>query len=96
MLGADALLTRGRQQGVHREGEGHTDPAGSKTPRMQGNTLYGNREAQSLAWPIAARSARRTREGYGRDERWLRVGQPHSTEEATEQGGGRSHAGQLW
>jgi len=57
-LGADALLTRGRPHRRHRFGEVQADPAGSETPGMHGNTLYGTREALHLAWPIAARSAR--------------------------------------
>jgi RNA-directed DNA polymerase len=57
---------------------------------MHGNTVCGTREALPLAWPIAARSARRTREGYGGDARMQGVGQFHRTDEATEQGGGTS------
>ena len=83
--GADALLTRGRQHGPPRYGEGWADLAGSKTPGMHGNTVCGTREALHLAWPIAARSARRTREGYGCDARMQGVGQFHSTNEAAEQ-----------
>lgn len=55
--GADALLTRGRQYGEHRQGKVLSDPAGSKTPSMPGNIVCGIREALYLALPIAARSA---------------------------------------
>ena len=57
-LGADALRTRGRLHRKHRFGEVPTDPAGSETPGMHGNIVSGTREALSLAWPIAVRSAR--------------------------------------
>ena len=101
-LGADALRTRGRLHRKHRSGEVPTDPAGSETPGMHGNIVCGTREALSLAWPIAARSARGTRQGHGRDARRQGVGQLHITKEATEQrdasrtdthGGGRGGKG---
>jgi RNA-directed DNA polymerase len=52
---------------------------------MHSNTLYGTRAALHLAWPIAARSARCTRQGYGRDARVQGVGPLRSTDEAAEQ-----------
>jgi hypothetical protein len=57
-LGADALLTRGRQHWADRHGKGWPDLAGSKTPGMHRNTMRGTREALCLTWRIAARSAR--------------------------------------
>ena len=50
LLGADALLTRGRQHRRPRFGEGETDLAGSETSGMRENTLCGTREALHLAW----------------------------------------------
>jgi len=41
---ADALETSGRQHRVHRHRKGHLDLARSKTPRMHGTILRGNRE----------------------------------------------------
>ena len=58
LLGADALRTRGRPHRRHRFGKVQADPAGSETPGMHRNIVYGTREALHLAWPIAARSAR--------------------------------------
>ena len=49
VLGANALLTRGRQHWTARYGEGWTDLAGSETSRMHGHTLSGTREALPLA-----------------------------------------------
>ena len=57
LLGADALLTRGRQHRGRRKGEAAADLAGSKTPGMHGNIVCGTREALRLALPIAARPA---------------------------------------
>ncbi len=48
--GADGLLMHGRQYRVSRYGEVYTDPAGSETPCMHGNSLRGNREALHLAF----------------------------------------------
>jgi hypothetical protein len=56
-LGADALLTRGRQQRARHYGKAYTHLAGSKTPGMHGNIVGGTREALRLALPIAARPA---------------------------------------
>jgi hypothetical protein len=56
-LGADALLTRGRQQRARHYGKAYTHLAGSKTPGMHGNIVCGTREALRLALPIAARPA---------------------------------------
>jgi hypothetical protein len=50
LLGADALLTRGRPHCRRRYGEVSTDLAGSETPGMHGNTLRGTRETLHLAW----------------------------------------------
>ena len=47
--GADGLLMHGRQLRVNCYGEVYTDPAGSETPCMHGNSLRGNREALCLA-----------------------------------------------
>jgi hypothetical protein len=46
---ADGLQTTRRQHHIHRYGEGYEGSAGSETPRMQGNSLGGNREALYLA-----------------------------------------------
>ena len=85
LLGADALLTRGRLHWGHRYGKVSIDPAGSETPGMHGNTLGGTREALHLDGRIIARSARGTRQGHDRDARVQGVGPLHSTEEAFEQ-----------
>jgi hypothetical protein len=53
--GADAVLTRGRPRCVPRDGEGHLDLAGSKTPGMHRHTLHGNRESLCLPAPRAGR-----------------------------------------
>jgi hypothetical protein len=50
VLGADALLTRGRRYRQPRFGEGQADPAGSETSSMHRNTVCGTREALHLAW----------------------------------------------
>ena len=89
-LGADALLTRGRQQRGRRYGKASPHLAGSKTPGMHGNMVCGTREALHLAWTIAPRPARRTRKGHGRDARGQGVGQLYSTKEASEQHRGRT------
>jgi len=89
-LGADALLTRGRQHRSRREGEATADLAGSETPGMHGNIVCGTREAMHLAWASTARSARQTQTGYGRAVRVEGVGQLHSTNEASEQQQGRA------
>jgi hypothetical protein len=47
--GADVLPIHGRQHRILRYGEAYTDPAGSETPCMHGNSLHGNREALRLA-----------------------------------------------
>ena len=59
-LGADALLTRGRQQRARHSGKAYTHLVGSQTPGMHGNIVCGTREALHLAWAIAPRPARRT------------------------------------
>ena len=55
--GADALLTRGRQQRVCHYGKAYTYLAGSQTPGMHRNIVCGTREALHLALLIAARPA---------------------------------------
>ena len=49
LLGADALLTRGRQQWLYRYGKVSLHRAGSETSGMHRNTLRGTREALHLA-----------------------------------------------
>src|SRR5262249_31070821 len=60
VLGADALRTRGRLHRGDRCGEVLTNPAGSETSGMPGNTVRGTREARHLAGHRRARSARGT------------------------------------
>ena len=56
---ADGIPRYGRQYRMHRSGEMCTDSAESKTPRMYGNTLSGNRDP--LCWTLfALRPAWRT------------------------------------
>jgi hypothetical protein len=50
LLGADTLLTRGRQQRGRRHGKASPHLAGSETSGMRENTLCGTREALHLAW----------------------------------------------
>jgi hypothetical protein len=50
VLGADALLTRGRRYRQPRFGEGQADPAGSETSSRHRHTVCGTREALHLAW----------------------------------------------
>ena len=57
LRGADAVETGGRQHLVRRSGEALRDPARSKTPRMYGCTLLGNREIPLAS--VIARSAER-------------------------------------
>jgi RNA-directed DNA polymerase len=52
VLGANALRTRGRPHRGYRFGEVSTDPAGSETSGMHGNTVSGTREVLHLAWQI--------------------------------------------
>jgi hypothetical protein len=47
--GADALEISGKQHQVHRHRKEHLDLARSKTPRMHGTTLCGNREIPRLS-----------------------------------------------
>jgi len=49
LQGADALEISGRQHRVRCQRKGHLDPARSKTPRMHGTTLCGNREIPRLS-----------------------------------------------
>ena len=58
LLGADALLTRGRPQRVRHHGKADTHLVGSETSRMHRDILRGTREALHLAWRSMARSAR--------------------------------------
>jgi hypothetical protein len=53
--GADAVLTRGRPHGVPRDGEGHLDLAGSKTPGRPRHTVHGHRESRCRPAPRAGR-----------------------------------------
>ena len=50
VLGADAILDRGRQHYTDRLGEVCINPAGSETTSMYGNTLRWNREALRSAF----------------------------------------------
>src|SRR5271154_5210702 len=49
LRGADVLEIGGRQNQRRRYGETLLDPARSKTPRMHGGTLFGNREIPSAS-----------------------------------------------
>src|SRR5215831_8244747 len=49
LQGADTLEISGKQHQVHCHRKGHLDPARSKTPRMHGTTLCGNREIPRLS-----------------------------------------------
>lgn len=44
LQGADGVILRGRQHGPSRQREEWIGPAWSKTPRMHGSALHGNRE----------------------------------------------------
>ena len=45
LLGADVVLTHGRQNDIACYGEGCVGPAGSETPSMHRHILRGNRES---------------------------------------------------
>jgi len=47
--GADAVLTRGRQNRAERDGERREVPAGSETPSMRGRHVHENREALNVS-----------------------------------------------
>src|ERR1700676_2104766 len=66
LRGADAVEMRGRQNLGPRHGKTSWGPAQSKTPRMYGRTLLGNREIPSAS--VIARSAERV----GRSKDWSR------------------------
>ena len=66
LRGADVLEIGGRQHPRRRNGKTLWDPARSKTPRMYGCTLLGNREIPSAS--VIARSAERV----GRSKDWSR------------------------
>ena len=65
LRGADVLEKGGRQHSGRRSGKTFWDPARSKTPRMYGRTLLGNREIPSVS--AIARSAERV--GKSKDGR---------------------------
>ena len=86
-----------RQSGVptlFSEAEGHTevgatgkpisDPAQSKTLRMRGNSLHGNREIPTSSIPLGG-SPGEGRKPYAQEARGWEVGRSHSTWEAGEQ-----------
>ena len=65
LRGADVLERGGRQNLGRRHGKTLRDPAQSKTPRMYGRTLLGNREIPSAS--VIAGSAERV--GKSKDSR---------------------------
>jgi hypothetical protein len=65
LRGADAVEHGGRQNLERRHGETLWNPAQSKTPRMYGRTLLGNREIPSAS--VLARAAERV--GKSKDGR---------------------------
>jgi hypothetical protein len=67
LRGADAVENCGRQNLVRRHGKTFWDPAQSKTPRMYGCTLLGNREIPSAS--VIARSAERVGQSKDRSRR---------------------------
>ena len=67
LRGADALEIGGRQHLGRRNGKTLWDPARSKTPRMYGCTLLGNREIPSAS--VIVRSAERVGQSKDRSRR---------------------------
>ena len=67
LRGADAVEKGGRQNLERRSGETLWDPARSKTPRMYGRTLLGNREIPSAS--AIARLAERVGQSKDRSRR---------------------------
>src|ERR1700681_3786566 len=67
LRGADAVECGGRQNLARRSGKTLWDPARSKTPRMYGCTLLGNREIPSAS--VIARSAERVGQSKDRSRR---------------------------
>src|ERR1700682_2506805 len=67
LRGADVLEIGGRQHPRRRNGKTLWDPARSKTPRMYGCTLLGNREIPSAS--VIARSAERVGRSKDRSRR---------------------------
>ena len=67
LRGADVLEIGGRQHLGRRFGEASRDPARSKTPRMHGGTLLGNREIPSAS--VIAGSAERVGQSKDRSRR---------------------------
>src|ERR1035441_7859815 len=57
---ADAVRLSGRQHGRNRHRETPDGSAGSKTPRMHGNSMHGNREI-----PVLPAAVRKRRAGGG-------------------------------
>src|SRR5271155_3868253 len=67
LRGADAVEKDGRQHLGRRHGETFRDPARSKTPRMYGCTLLGNREIPSAS--VIARLTERVGQSKDRSRR---------------------------
>jgi hypothetical protein len=67
LRGADAVEFSGRQNLVRCHGKTFWDPAQSKTPRMYGCTLLGNREIPSVS--VIARSTERVGQSKDRSRR---------------------------
>ncbi len=67
LRGADVLEIGGRQNLARRSGKTRRDPARSKTPRMYGRTLLGNREIPSAS--VIAGSAERVGQSKDRSRR---------------------------
>ena len=62
------------------------DAAESKTLRMRGNSLHGNRETLETPSPLRRGTVRKGTLPYSGHARFQGVGRSHSTEEAGEQG----------
>src|ERR1700683_785128 len=67
LRGADAVEISGRQNSRRRHGKTFRAPARSRTPRMYGCTLLGNREIPSAS--VIARSAERVGQSKDRSRR---------------------------
>src|ERR1700678_733194 len=67
LRGAEAMEFSGRQNLVRRSGKTLQDPARSKTPRMYGRTLLGNREIPSAS--VIARWTERVGQSKDRSRR---------------------------
>src|SRR5258708_5144937 len=64
--GADAVSLCGRQDRVQRERELDTDPTGSETPRMHGNTSHENREIPGFSRRTRSRAGAGAQREVGR------------------------------